>query len=158
MLRRWLESAPAEHVRQRPFPELLFEPDPLPRLSFSAIPALLDRSAAVPPSCQAHRHRRTDPGITRRSCDLIDPIATGQPLGCLQPHSPTPLLLGGVYPPRFANRMPWSYAGNQPTSRLELYELILVSREPLPFRQRHGHPRNVANPGHPGCRSSPSVP
>ena len=35
----------------------------------------------------------------------------------------------GVYPPRCAYRMPWSYSGSQPTSRPELYEFILVSIE-----------------------------
>jgi len=31
-------------------------------------------------------------------CDLIDPITAGEPLGCLQPHPLTPLLLGGRVP------------------------------------------------------------
>jgi hypothetical protein len=34
-----------------------------------------------------------------------------------------------VYPPRCAYRMPRSYARKQPTSRPNLYEFILVTKE-----------------------------
>jgi hypothetical protein len=44
-----------------------------------------DFSAAVPPSRQARLHRRTDPGVTRRSRDLADPASGGEPPGRLQP-------------------------------------------------------------------------
>src|SRR5258708_24637534 len=40
------------------------------RLSLSRDTGPLDRSASAPPSCQALCHRRTDPGVTRKSCAI----------------------------------------------------------------------------------------
>jgi hypothetical protein len=57
-----------EPVRQRATPQLGFQPRAhCCRLSRSRDTGPLDRSACSPPSRQARRHRRTDPGVTRRS-------------------------------------------------------------------------------------------
>ena len=88
----------------------------------------LDRSAAVPPSCQARRHRRTDPGMTRRSCaiSLIPSPRANRSAACTRSRSRR-CCSAGVYPPHCAYRILRSYARNQPPSRPELYELSLVS-------------------------------
>src|SRR6266852_3189523 len=96
-------------------------------LSFSRDTGPLDRSAAVPPSCQALCHRRTDPGVTRRSCaiSLIPSPRANRPAASSRSRSRR-CCSAGVYPPRCAYRMLSSYASARPTSRPELYELILV--------------------------------
>ena len=87
-----------------------------------------DRNAPAPPSCQARCHRRTDPSATRRSraiSVIVSPRAN-RPAACSRSRSRR-CCSAGVYPPRCAYRMHWSYARNQPTSRPELYEFILCS-------------------------------
>ncbi len=51
--------------------------EPMPRLMWVAIEHAgsvcgrsLNRSAPSPPSCQALRHRRTEPAVTRKSCAI----------------------------------------------------------------------------------------
>src|SRR5882724_909346 len=88
----------------------------------------LDRSAAIPPSRQARRQRRTEPSVTRRSPAIS---LTGSPRAnrpAASSRSPSRRCCSaGVYPPRCAYLMPRSYARNQPASRPDLYEFILVS-------------------------------
>src|SRR5512135_2272418 len=89
-----------------------------------------DRSARAPPSRQARCHRRTDPSVTRRSCaiSLIVSPRANRPAASSRSRSRR-RCSAGVYPPRCAYRMHWSYARNQPTSRPELYEFILCNPE-----------------------------
>jgi hypothetical protein len=88
-----------EPVCQRPFPELLLQPGPLLRAQL--LPryrpfGLQGRGAAVLSGPPPPPHRPWhDPQIV---CDLVDPIAAREPLGCLQLHPLAPLLLAGVYP------------------------------------------------------------
>ena len=95
-----------------------------------------DWSAPAPPSRQARYHRRTDPSVTRRSCaiSLIVPPRANRPAASSRSRSRR-CCSAGVYPPRCAYRMHWSYARNQPTSRPELYEFILCSAPFEPSRE-----------------------
>ena len=72
---------PCEPVRQRPRASSAYSRAHCCVLSFSRDTGPLDRSASAPPSRQALCHRRTDPGVTRRSwaISLIpSPRATAQ--------------------------------------------------------------------------------
>jgi hypothetical protein len=86
-----------------------------------------DRSAVVPPACQARRHRRTDPGVTRRShaISLIVSPRANLPAASSRNRSRRCCSAGG-YPPRCAYRMPRSYARSRAASQPDLYEFILV--------------------------------
>src|SRR5207244_4415375 len=88
-----------EPVRQRPLPQLEFQPGPLLR----AQPLPRHRplrpqrlSPAVPPGPVPPPHRPLGhPQVLR---DLTDLVAAGEPPGGLQPQPLTPLLLGGRIP------------------------------------------------------------
>jgi hypothetical protein len=73
-------------------------------LSFSRDTGPFDRSAPVPPSRQARCHRRTDPGVTRRSCaiSLIPSPRANRPAAYSRSCSRR-CCSAGVYPPRCAN-------------------------------------------------------
>ena len=122
---------PGEPVRQRALPQLQLQPGPLPRRQPLPDTGPRDRSAAVPPSRQARRHRRTVRSVTRRSA------ATS---GVLSPRANRPAASSrnrsrrccsaGVYPPRCAYRMLWSYDSTRPASlppAAGLYEFKEVS-------------------------------
>jgi hypothetical protein len=76
-------------------------------LSFSRDTEPLDRSASVPPSCQALCHRRTDPSVIRKSCaiSLIVSPRANRPAACSRSRSRC-----------------CSSARSQPTSRPKLHE------------------------------------
>jgi len=96
------------------------------RLSFSRDTGPFDRSAAAPPSCQALRHRGTEPSVTRRS-RAISPIPSpraNRPAASSRSRSRR-RCSAGVYPP-LRVRHARSYSGGQPTSRPDLYEFNLV--------------------------------
>jgi hypothetical protein len=77
----------------------------------------LDRSAAVRPSRQTRRHRRTEPfGDPQVAGDLINLVAAGEPLACLQRSRSRRCCSAGVHPPRCAYRMPRSYAAADVTA------------------------------------------
>jgi hypothetical protein len=118
---------PGEPVRQRPLPQFGLQPGPLLRAQPSRDTGPLDRSAAVPPSCQARRQRRTGPSVTRRSraISLIVPSRANRSAASSRSRSRR-CRPAGLYPPRCAYRMYWSYAHSQPTSPPKLYEFILV--------------------------------
>src|SRR5712691_6794965 len=120
---------PLDTVRQRPFPQLELQPGPLLRAQLLPRTGPLDRSASAPPSRQARCHRRTDPGVTSRSraISLIPSPRANRPAASSRSRSRR-CCSAGVYPPRCPYRMFPSYASARPTSRPELYELILVSR------------------------------
>src|SRR6516225_6213508 len=96
-------------------------------LSLSRDTGPLDFNASMPPSRQARRHRRTDPGVTRNSSAIsltVSPRAN-RPAASSRSRSRR-CCSAGVYPPRCAYRMPRSYASKQPASRPDLYEFILI--------------------------------
>src|SRR5258708_5587597 len=98
------------------------------RLSLSRDTGPLDRSASAPPSCQALCHRRTDPGVTRKSCAISLTLSPRANRPAASSRSPSRRCCSaGVYPPRCAYRIPRSYARKQPTSRPDLYEFTLVT-------------------------------
>jgi len=118
---------PGKPMRQRPLPQLGFQPRELPRGQPSRDTGPLDFSAPDPPSRQDRRHRRTDPSVTRRSRAtwlVVSPRAN-RSAACSRSRSRR-CCSAGVYPPRCAYRMPRSYAASQPASRPDLYEFILV--------------------------------
>ena len=89
--RRTHAPAPLGQVSLRPRP--LLRAQPLPRHR----PSGPQRSgSAGPPGPPPPPHRTL--GDPQLLCDLADPVATGEPLSCLQPQPLTPLLLGGRVP------------------------------------------------------------
>ena len=106
------------------------------RLSFSRDTGPLDRSAPAPPPCQGRCQRRTDPGVTRRSCaiSLILSPRANRPAACSRSRSRR-CCSAGVYPPRFPYRMLRSYDSANPASlppAAGYYEFNLVSALPHP--------------------------
>ena len=126
----------SEPVCQRPLPQFQFQPGPLLRAQLLPRHRPPERSASAPPSRQALCHRRTDPSVTRRSraISLIVSPRANRPAASSRSRSRR-CCSAGVYPPRCAYRMSWSYARSQPTSRPALYELILVSAFRNPGRR-----------------------
>src|SRR5262249_1282833 len=88
-----------EPVRQRALPQLGLQPAPLLRAQpFPRNRPLRPQrlSAAVPPGPMPSSHRPFgDPQVVR---DLIDPVAPGEPFGCMQPQPLAPLLLSRRVP------------------------------------------------------------
>ena len=78
--------------------------------------------------CQARRHRRTDPGVTRRS-RAISPVLSPRAnrSAASSRNRSRRCCSAGAYPPRCLYLMPPSFASNRPASRPDLYEFILVS-------------------------------
>ena len=136
----------SEPVRQRPPGQPGFQPGPLLQaqlLPRHRSPGPQRLRPAIPPGPVPRPHR---PCMTRRSfaISLISSPRANRPAASSRSRSRRCCCPAGVYPPRCAYRMIPSYARNQPTSRPELYELILVG------------PGNSWRPGLPGTRARTS--
>src|SRR6266567_1868837 len=126
-VQRWSAANPCA---SGPFPSSNSRQAHCRALSRSADTGPRDRSAPVPPSSQARCHRRTDPGVTRKSCAIwliLSPRANRA--AASSRNCSRRCCSAGVYPPRCAYRIPRSYAREQPTSRPDLYEFNLVRRQ-----------------------------
>ena len=87
-------------------------------------PAAGRTGAAVSPGPPPPPHRPLgDPQV---SCNLGDPIAAADRPAASSRSRSRHCYSAGVYPPRCAGRMPWSYAHRHPTSRPMYYEFNLV--------------------------------